>query len=1220
LLLAFLLYALASDLSDAQAALARGDKEAARELLWKARKEEEDAAVALRMLAKLAAEGDTRAESTLTGMKTSAEAKAALGYIAFYRNKPEAEVLFAEALSLQPDYALALVGKGQWEQAQGKLSEGLATIYGAAKANPSASWLQRDLSEARKLWFSGLLAALSGSGNDSLKSSVPVPLDSALHRLIDESFGIALFQPVPPTTASALGSWLLQNKDPCGAAIAEAWNITLRTRTTGQSLLTEELTAVDFSSCPASEDRNSWKKLRLAGLQIWVEDPSAGLKLLLETPEIQTVPRQEAESLLLTAYARYELQQKDACKKAANQAAERLQGWSEALVRAQALALACGENGISGLEKMADTADDLLLVELLLLSAPLRASQGDTGKALAELDSAARLAKELEHSRFMARADLEIARIYRLLKESTPAKERAAAAIAAYARLGDTRLEAAATLELARLGESPESNLKRVQALLGNRIFPEAGYALVEKARLDPKLATASLNQAEAVFTALELPSGKQLVASERARLDPTAALLPLLPRYGTSLSGWSKIASLYSISIDSKKPGSGLLALGKAALSKHELARAAEAMEAALEQTSLEDPIFIDALLGAGDAWGQVGYLERAIGALESAHTLAPATDARLPAIKLLLARYAIEAGKLELAQTAMTGLPDSLDTKLLTARLLAAKGDSAGALAILSGLQKTARQAADTRTIAVLLVELLRLGQSNIAVEALVLADNTKELALRWQARCHWLLLPTPEPRLGGKLPELFLETRLQHWDSPEGWTLSLRARLARIAAGLFKAQSADKAWGILASPEYQGSQASLWQELAALRATRIERERDPFPPETVTASLVDAAVRLDALDGPLDAVMKEPAPAGKLLLARQRAAYRQAEAAWMALIPGYTGTTVELIVVQQTLKAWNDADSSNTILLSWHPLEDGSLVAILVSATDFQIKLIEKDELPLGTPSLEDLKNQLQSRIQGTPSDPDILLPSLSAWLFSTFPLPAQARLLLVPQGWLNAVPFAALPMVDGQILLDQHLFTLLPSLTWFLQAHRASTPNDTPSMLAFGPPPSSWTGASCPGVCEKADAAAWEKLSKQHDYIEIRFQAVDAASPYPSSPSASYIAADTTLYAHRLAHLPARTELILLPFLKISGLEGAGGLASALLTGRVQTVLWSRWGEATVAEEVTEKLRKAFNEQEGAWWKASALSQAQKELRNKNPDPWSWASFVISGDPG
>ena len=75
----------------------------------------------------------------------------------------------------------------------------------------------------------------------------------------------------------------------------------------------------------------------------------------------------------------------------------------------------------------------------------------------------------------------------------------------------------------------------------------------------------------------------------------------------------------------------------------------------------------------------------------------------------------------------------------------------------------------------------------------------------------------------------------------------------------------------------------------------------------------------------------------------------------------------------------------------------------------------------------------------------------------------------------------------------------------------------------------------------------------------------------------------------------------------------------GLNRAFLYAGAPTVVASLW---SVAEQQTGDLMKAYfqNLKTNHLSKAEALQAAQKEVRSTFPNPYFWASFILTGDPG
>ncbi len=241
----------------------------------------------------------------------------------------------------------------------------------------------------------------------------------------------------------------------------------------------------------------------------------------------------------------------------------------------------------------------------------------------------------------------------------------------------------------------------------------------------------------------------------------------------------------------------------------------------------------------------------------------------------------------------------------------------------------------------------------------------------------------------------------------------------------------------------------------------------------------------------------------------------------------------------------------------------------------------------------------------------------------------------RLLVVPYGALQALPFGALTPDSGNTwLAERYTFTQLPSASVlpFVLAKRAQE-GDT--LLALGDPEGTLPAAAAearaiassfdtkPLVGREASADAIRKAPRP---IGILHLAAHAAFD-PVRPLFSRIRlADGELAAHDILGLDLQgTRLVVL-----SGCETAvgpsdggelEGLSRAFLFAGASTVAATLW---KVDDEASQALMLAFYRhlRQGTPT-ADALRQAQIEILHGKEawrHPYYWASFVLTGDPG
>ncbi len=268
----------------------------------------------------------------------------------------------------------------------------------------------------------------------------------------------------------------------------------------------------------------------------------------------------------------------------------------------------------------------------------------------------------------------------------------------------------------------------------------------------------------------------------------------------------------------------------------------------------------------------------------------------------------------------------------------------------------------------------------------------------------------------------------------------------------------------------------------------------------------------------------------------------------------------------------------------------------------------------------------------------------LKQLYAWLITPLKDSLDTSVVgIIPHGILHYLPFAAL--TDGaQYLGDQYsLFTLPSSSTLgFIQEKRKSTSN---TILAFGNPTTTEPGlapldfaqqevetitkifGARPFIAELATESALRSKARNAGIVHLAAHGqFDSVNPLFS---AIFLAQDKQedgrLEVHEIygLDLTKTTDLVVLSACQTDiGAVSAGdevvGLTRAFLYAGTPTVVASLWN---VDDKATTLLMDRFytHLREGMG-KAQALQKAQKEVRAQYPNPYYWAAFVLTGDPG
>ena len=313
----------------------------------------------------------------------------------------------------------------------------------------------------------------------------------------------------------------------------------------------------------------------------------------------------------------------------------------------------------------------------------------------------------------------------------------------------------------------------------------------------------------------------------------------------------------------------------------------------------------------------------------------------------------------------------------------------------------------------------------------------------------------------------------------------------------------------------------------------------------------------------------------------------------------------------------------------------------VSILVITPTFVIGipvLITSESLSYRTELLRDLITEQR---------PEWVQPARGLRRFLVDPLQAAGylgkvhQLVIVPDGVLNYVPFAALPTSHNGFLGDDYTVSYLPSA-----AALARQPGRTGSgraLLAMAPsdahlpnvgaevhsigqmfPPSSRVV-----VGKAATKTLFKRVAGDYDYLHLATH----GSLNRNAPSLSALELepdeknDGRLELHEIVDMRLRARLVTLSACETALGKGyftetpAGdefvGMTRAFLSAGSQNVLASLWA---VNDESTRVLMIKFYRRLFETGGAEALAEAQRELRHSNAryrHPYHWAAFVMVG---
>jgi CHAT domain-containing protein/tetratricopeptide (TPR) repeat protein len=321
------------------------------------------------------------------------------------------------------------------------------------------------------------------------------------------------------------------------------------------------------------------------------------------------------------------------------------------------------------------------------------------------------------------------------------------------------------------------------------------------------------------------------------------------------------------------------------------------------------------------------------------------------------------------------------------------------------------------------------------------------------------------------------------------------------------------------------------------------------------------------------------------------------------------------------------------------------DTMLVAYYVTDTQTLAFVVTRDALhmvalPVQRAQLAEAVTSFRGQQLREAAPPSLAV--LSEWLVAPLaPFLTAATLLLVPHDVLHTVPFAALRS-GNRYLGDAHRLAVLPSASAlpFIQQHRkplAGTPLVVAQTQAPGLPTLQAAAAEARQI-----AALYDTRPLQDAATAATVRADAGAHPILHLAAHGQLNADRPLFSRiLLAPAPdggddgsltvqdvyglnlARTDLVVLSACETQlGARSAGddivGLTRAFLYAGASSVVASLW---KVDDAATARFMTAFYTHLNAGMsKAAALRAAQADTRARYPEPYYWAAFVLTGDPG
>lgn len=249
------------------------------------------------------------------------------------------------------------------------------------------------------------------------------------------------------------------------------------------------------------------------------------------------------------------------------------------------------------------------------------------------------------------------------------------------------------------------------------------------------------------------------------------------------------------------------------------------------------------------------------------------------------------------------------------------------------------------------------------------------------------------------------------------------------------------------------------------------------------------------------------------------------------------------------------------------------------------------------------------------------------------------PATRKLLIVPSGVLNYLPFQTLSTPDGRPLIEQFAITYLPSassLRFLRQQDKFSgdlflgTLGNV-SVDGWAPLPGTLREADgiarvLPRAVRLSETAFTHDAAKQAllEHTEVHFAThgyLDEQSPLFSAVLTSPAAGQPSrLSLYEIMQLPLRARLVVLSACetglgKLLGGDEVSGLTRTFLLAGANTVVSSLW---KVSDDSTALLMQGFYQRmRSGETSGQALRESALEVRKQYPHPFYWAPFIVTG---
>jgi CHAT domain-containing protein len=281
------------------------------------------------------------------------------------------------------------------------------------------------------------------------------------------------------------------------------------------------------------------------------------------------------------------------------------------------------------------------------------------------------------------------------------------------------------------------------------------------------------------------------------------------------------------------------------------------------------------------------------------------------------------------------------------------------------------------------------------------------------------------------------------------------------------------------------------------------------------------------------------------------------------------------------------------------------------------------------------------------------------SLIQPIAANLPKEPSAQVIIIPQGELFLIPFAALQDAEGKYLIERHTLTIAPSIQVLdlTRQQRLAQTNNTSSqalivgnptmpkvILRAGEPPEPLS--ELPGAEQEArsiaallntqpltgNQATKQVVKQQMPQAQVihlathglldDFKGLGTPGAIALAPTSSTAAQANSglLTADEILDLPLRANLVVLSACdtgrgRITG-DGVIGLSRALITAGTPSVVVSLWAvpDAPTATLMTQFYQNYLTTPN----KAQALRQAMLTTLKQYPDPVNWAAFTLVGE--